>query len=80
MTSEVKILLYLHEHKEARYSELLRNIGKTRGVLAKALRELKKKKLIERTIEDSAPIQTRYRLTDKGAIVADLLGQLKKNM
>lgn len=76
-SSDVKILLYLLEHQEARYSELLRDIGKTRGVVASSLRDLKKKKFIERTIiEQTSPIQTKYNLTEKGAKVANLLNQL----
>ena len=76
-SSDVMILLYLLRHGEVRYSELLKAIGKTRGVVAASLHDLKRRRLVERTVvEQTSPIQTKYKLTDKGREVARVLSQL----
>ena len=75
--TDFQVLLYLREHDNERYSDLLRATGKTRGALATSLRDLAKLKLIERRVEQSAPVQTRYRLTDKGCQMARLLCEMQ---
>ena len=79
-STDAKIMLYLRDKEESRYSDLLKNLGKTRGVLAAALRDLKARKLVERTVEETTPVQTKYRLTEKGKLVAGLLAELKKQL
>jgi DNA-binding HxlR family transcriptional regulator len=79
-STDVSVLNHLQKHDDARYSELLKAIGKTRGALARSLRDLRRKKLIERTVEQTDPIQTRYRLTDKGREAVRLLNDLEKVM
>jgi DNA-binding HxlR family transcriptional regulator len=80
-TGDVKVLLYLHEHKDVRHSELLKNVIKTRSVLSDSLTDLKRYKLIERLVDqNTAPIQTRYKLTDNGTKVVQSLIQIKKAM
>lgn len=79
-STDVMILLYLRDKKESRYSDVLRNMGRTRGVLAAALRDLKARRLVDRMVEDTTPIQTKYRLTDKGIAVANSLVELKKQL
>lgn len=79
-TSDIKILFYLHENHEARYSELERDVIKTRSVLSVSLRDLSKRKLIDRTVETTKPIQTRYKLSDKGIKLVQLLVNIHKLM
>ncbi|MDE1831807.1 MAG: winged helix-turn-helix transcriptional regulator [Thaumarchaeota archaeon] len=64
-TSDIKILFYLYENNETRYSELERSVVKTRSMLSVSLRDLSKRKLIDRMVGTTKPIQTRYKLTDK---------------
>jgi len=77
-TSDIKILFYLHDHKEVRYSELLRNVIQTRSVLSSSLQDLKNRKLIDRIVEPTTPIKTKYNLTDKGAKLVQLLINVQK--
>lgn len=77
-TSDIKILFYLHDKHEARYSELEKNVIKTRSVLSVSLRDLIKRKLIDRLVEPTTPIQTTYKLTDKGLKLVQLLINIQK--
>jgi DNA-binding HxlR family transcriptional regulator len=76
-TPSVKIILYLHEHGEVRYTELTKLIA-SRGTLSLNIKELEEEGLIQRRILTSKPIQAFYSLTEKGAEVASLLGKIKK--
>jgi DNA-binding HxlR family transcriptional regulator len=74
-TSDIRILLYLYEEQEARYSELEKNVVTTRSVLSVSLQDLTKRQLIERTVEPTKPIRTQYRLSGRGQeLVQHLLG------
>lgn len=77
-TSDIKILFYLHDNNEARYSELLRNVVQTRSVLSTSLQDLRKRGLIDRMVEPTTPVQTKYRLTDKGLKLVQLLVKVQK--
>lgn len=77
-TSDIKILLYLNANRDVRYSELEKNVVKTRSVLSVALQDLMSRNLIERAVEPTKPIQTKYRLTDKGLKLVRLLLELQK--
>jgi DNA-binding HxlR family transcriptional regulator len=77
-TSDIKVLFYLHNNHEARYSELEKDVIKTRSVLSVSLRDLLKRKLINRTVETTKPIQTRYELTEKGSKLVQLLIGIQK--
>jgi DNA-binding HxlR family transcriptional regulator len=77
-TSDIKILFYLHDNNEARYSELLRNVVQTRSVLSTSLQDLKKRGLIDRMVEPTTPVKTRYRLTDRGLKLVQLLAKVQK--
>ncbi len=77
-TSDIKILLYLNDKHEARYSELERDVVTTRSVLSVSLRDLLKRKLIDRTVETGKPIQTKYKLTEKGTKLVQTLINLQK--
>jgi len=69
--SNVKILLYLYNsNREARYSELLREIAMARSTLAYVLSELEEEKLIKRKVISTKPIQVLYSLTKKGEEIA----------
>ncbi|MGI0073315.1 MAG: winged helix-turn-helix transcriptional regulator [Nitrosotalea sp.] len=70
--------MYLNDKQEARYSELLKNVIQTRSVLSTSLQDLRKRKLVDRTVDSTTTIQSRYRLTDKGAKLAQLLISIQK--
>ena len=76
-TSDIKVLLYLQEKEQARYSHLYKLIP-VRSVLSRSLRDLQKRKLIERVVVHAQPIQTKYHLTSKGHEVVELLARLQK--
>ena len=76
--SDIRLLLYLNENGDARYSDLLRNVVQTRSVLSTSLQDLRRRKLIVRTVETTTPIQSRYTLTDKGAKLVQLLASIQK--
>jgi DNA-binding HxlR family transcriptional regulator len=77
-TSDIKIVFYLNNNNEARYSELLKNVVQTRSVLSTSLQDLRRRGLIDRTVEPTTPVQTKYRLTDKGLKLAQLLVKVQK--
>jgi DNA-binding HxlR family transcriptional regulator len=76
--SDIRILLYLNDKQEARYSELLKNVVTTRSVLSTALQDLRKRKLVDRAVDSTSTIQSRYRLTDKGTKLVQLLINIQK--
>jgi DNA-binding HxlR family transcriptional regulator len=76
--SDIRILLYLNEKQEARYSELLKNVVQTRSVLSTSLQDLRRRKLIDRIVDSTSIIQSRYRLTDKGSKLIPLLVNIQK--
>lgn len=73
----IKILLFLHEKGEVRYTDLTKLIG-SRGTLSLNLKELSEEGLIQRRIVTTKPIQAHYSLTDKGAKIAIYLDKIKK--
>lgn len=74
--SNVKVLIYLYD-KEARYSDLLREVVPVRSTLSYVLSELIDEGLVKKTIVSAKPIRIRYSLTDKGKQVAEYLILLK---
>lgn len=70
--------MYLNDKQEARYSELLKNVITTRSVLSTALQDLRKRKLVDRTVESKDTIQSRYKLTDKGTKLVQQLISIQK--
>ena len=76
-TASVKILLYLHEHGEVRYTDLTKLIA-SRGTLSLNIKELEEERLIQRRILTTKPIQAHYLLTKKGAEIASLFGKIEK--
>jgi len=76
--SNIEVLFYLHEKSEVRYSELLTKVVPSRSTLALTLRDLQADGLIERKVEATRPVQTRYRLTPKGRGVVEHLALIKK--
>ncbi|MFQ6003288.1 MAG: winged helix-turn-helix transcriptional regulator [Candidatus Zixiibacteriota bacterium] len=76
--SNIRIMLYLLERGSARYSEVLKGVGLSRGALALALRDLQDDGLTERRVEATRPIQTTYSLTAKGKEIAKHLESIKK--
>lgn len=76
-TPSVKILLFLHEKGEVRYSDLTSLIT-SRGTLSLNLKELDEEGLIQRRVVTTKPIQSYYSLTDKGKKIAEILNRLNK--
>lgn len=76
--SNIRVMLYLLERGSARYSEILRGVGLSRGGLALALRDLQDDELVERRVKETRPIQTTYSLTAKGKEIAKHLEGIKK--
>jgi len=70
-SSEVRILLYLFEKKEVRYSKF-KSLVKSRATIDWALRQLVERGLIRRKMIDARPIQTVYTLTAKGDVIKQL--------
>jgi DNA-binding HxlR family transcriptional regulator len=76
-TPSVKILLFLHERGEVRYTDLTKLIA-SRGTLSLNIKELEEEGLVRRRILTTKPIQAHYSLTEKGAEIASMLGKIKK--
>jgi len=74
--SNVKVLIYLYD-KEARYSDLLKEVVPVRSTLSYVLSELIDEGLVEKTIVSAKPVRIKYSLTDKGRRVAEHLILLK---
>jgi DNA-binding HxlR family transcriptional regulator len=72
----VKILLYIQEEGEVRYTELTKIIS-SRGALSSNLKALEIEELLKRKVVDSKPIQAYYSLTEKGSDIARNLCQVK---
>lgn len=70
-------MFYLGKKLESRYSELEKNVVKTRSVLSVSLQDLTNRGLVERTVKPTKPIETRYKLTDKGTRMLGLLEIMK---
>ena len=73
----IKILLYLFDGSNARYSELMEEVIQSRSTLALALRDLQEEQLIEREVIDTRPVQTRYSLTSYGKEIAEHLSAIR---
>lgn len=71
-------MLYLHSKHEARYSDLAKNVVRTRSVLSVSLQDLTARNFIERIVEPTTPVQTRYRLSDKGQKLVQYLVGIQK--
>ena len=76
-TATIKILLYLSDRGDARYSELMEEVVQSRSTLALALRDLQEEKLVEREVMDTRPVQTSYSLTNDGKEIAEHLSVIK---
>jgi len=75
----VKILLFIYEKSEVRYTDLTKLIA-SRGTLSANLKDLEKEELIKRRVVTAKPIQSYYSLTDKGQKIAKAFSEMKKNL
>jgi DNA-binding HxlR family transcriptional regulator len=73
----VKIILFILETGEARYSQLSKLVS-SRGALWNAFKELNDEKLIQRRVEETTPIQSYYGLTKKGRELGLELAKIKR--
>jgi len=76
-TSSVKILLFLHERGEVRYTDLTKLIA-SRGTLSINIKELEEEGLIQRRVVITKPIQAHYSLTEKGREIVIHFDEIKK--
>ena len=72
-----RILSFLHDRGEVRYSELA-GLIQSRGTLSLNLRHLEQEGLIKRRIVTTKPIQSLYSLTEKGTKIARKLADIRK--
>jgi len=75
----VRILLFLYEKGEVRYTDLT-NLIASRGTLSLNLKELDAEGLINRRVVTTKPIQAYYSLTDKGMEIAKHFGKIKEKI
>lgn len=75
-TTLVQILMYLEEHKEAKMTELMKELKSSQHPIYTALRILKELKLIEEEIT-SYPLRRLFTLTDRGVRVAGKLAEVE---
>ena len=75
----VRILLFLHEKGEVRYTDLTKLIA-SRGTLSLNIKDLEGEGLIYRRVVTTKPIQAHYSLTDKGKKIATQFDKLKKTL
>jgi len=75
----VKILLFLHEKGEVRYTDLTKLIA-SRGTLSINIKELEEEGLIQRRVVTTKPIQAHYSLTGKGREIATHFDKIKKTL
>ena len=73
----VRILFFLHDRGEVRYSELAELI-QSRGTLSLNLKHLEQEGLIKRRIVTTKPIQSLYSLSEKGTKIARNLADVRK--
>jgi DNA-binding HxlR family transcriptional regulator len=78
-TPSVRILLFLHEKGEVRYTDLTKLIA-SRGTLSLNIRELEEEGLIQRRVVTTKPIQAHYSLTNKAKEIATRLNKIEKLM
>jgi DNA-binding HxlR family transcriptional regulator len=78
-TPSVRILLFLYEKGEVRYTDLTKLIA-SRGTLSLNIRELEEEDLIQRRVVATKPIQVHYSLTEKGAEIVALVSAIKKQI
>jgi len=76
-TPSVRILLFLYEKGEVRYTDLT-NLITSRGTLSVNLKELDEEGLVHRRIVTTKPIEAHYSLTDKGREIAANFDKIKK--
>ena len=75
----VKILLFMLEKGEVRYTDLA-DLFTSRGTLSLNLKDLEEEKLIQRRVVASKPIQAYYSLTEKGKEIAKRMNEIKKTL
>ncbi len=75
-TPSVRILLYVYEEGDVRYSELAKLIS-SRGTLSSSLKELDEEGLLERKVETTKPIKAYYMVTPLGKKAAESLKNIK---
>lgn len=73
----VRIVLFLHERGEVRYTDLT-NLIASRGTLSSNLKELDEEEMIQRRIVATKPIQAYYSLTERSREVAKRFSEIKR--
>lgn len=73
----LRLILFLYDKGEARYSELDRLIS-SRGTLSLSLKELEQEGLVRRRVVTSKPIQAFYSLTNNGKEIAGKVKEIEE--
>jgi DNA-binding HxlR family transcriptional regulator len=71
----VRILLYVGRKGEVRYIEIQNNVKLSRSTINAVIHNLEERKLIDRRITPTKPIQVHYSITQKGK---DTLGHFER--
>ena len=75
----VSVVAVLVEHRTARFTQLREAVpGITPKLLSERLRELEAAGLVERHVVASVPVLVEYRVTEKGAALAEFVGALQR--
>ena len=73
------VIVYALLDGEKRFSELERSIKDiSPKVLALTLNTLQRYGIIERRVEDTSPVRVKYRLTEKGRDLGEIVREIKK--
>jgi predicted transcriptional regulator len=75
-TTAIRILFYLKENKEAKMTELMKQLRSSQHPVYTALHILKELKLIEEEVT-SYPLKRIFTLTGKGRLVAEKLKDIE---
>ena len=71
------VVLYELQNGERRFNELKRETGANARTLSRVLDDLREADLVERRIEEDAPIASYYSLTDKGRSLCSVFHEIQ---
>jgi DNA-binding HxlR family transcriptional regulator len=75
----VSVVAVIVEHRQVRFNQLRDAVpGITPKLLSERLRELEAAGLVDRHVIDSTPVLVVYRVTEKGAALADVVAALQR--
>ena len=72
------VVLYDLEEGEKRFNELKRSTGASSRTLSRVLDDLQESGLVDRRMEEDAPVATYYSLTPKGASLGPVFEEIER--